>query len=149
MTMPGEEDNSILRHLIAACKDAEHGYRTAAQYAGPQELKSTLLDCAEQRARYAAELQVPLDRWGHHSETSGTIGGALQQGWAAIKSALTGGNEKAHLAECERHEEEASKQYEEALQQHLSADARALVLRQLQGIQEACARLRTLQSATS
>ena len=149
MTSPSGQDTSALKHLLAACKDGEHRYRTAAQYATPEQLKAILHGYAQQRAYYAAELQTALERRGGHSESSGTIAGALHQGWTRIKSAVAGGNDRALLAECERGEEAAREQYEEALKQPLSADLHELFARQLLGIQEAFDRIGALQRAAT
>jgi uncharacterized protein (TIGR02284 family) len=149
MTSPNGEDRSTLKHLFAACKDSERGYRNAAKGAEADELKSLLEGFAEQRAQDAADLQSALGRQGSHSESSGTISGALHQGWTSIKSAATGGNDKALLAECARAEDAAKTLSEQSLGRHLSAGVRELVARQLLGIQGASDRLRALDGAAS
>ena len=147
MTSANRAAVSALTALFQTCKDAESAYRTAAHFVKPEELKTLLEQYAEQRADYAAELHGVIERLGGHSGNSGTIGGALQRGWTKIQSAVTGGDEKALLAECGRGEDLARKQYEEALTQGLSADVQAVVRRQSAGIQEAQERLRALQGA--
>src|SRR5437763_9039101 len=105
----------VLKTLFERCRDGESGYRLAADHARDAGLKALLQDYAEQRAQFAAELQGELGRLGAHDHRTGTIAGALHQGWADIKSAATGGSDKALLAECERGEDAARKNYEEAL----------------------------------
>jgi uncharacterized protein (TIGR02284 family) len=134
MNTPNREVVSTLKTLFATCKDGENGYRMSAHHVQPEGLKTLLQGCAQQRAEYAAELRTALEGLGSQAVMAGTIAGALQQGWTNIQSAVTGGDEKALLAECVRGEELARKDYEDALQQDLSADVRALVQRQLAGI---------------
>ncbi len=136
-----EDDAPTLKGLFTVCKDSEHGFRVAADQAGDAGLKATLLGYAGERARYAEELQERLALRGEHPARPGTIPAALHQGWAAIKSALKGGDDAALLTECARGEVAAREAYEEALTRPLSADARQLVGRQLRGVQEACDRL--------
>jgi uncharacterized protein (TIGR02284 family) len=147
MTSPNREVVWTLRDLFQTCKDGEHGYRTAAHFVKPEERKALLEGYAQQRAGYAAELHDAIERLGGHAGTSGTMAGALQQGWTRIQSAMTGGDEMALLAECGRGEESARKQYEEVLTQDLSADVRVLVQRQLAGILEAHDRIQALDVA--
>ena len=146
MTSSSGQDHSTLKNLFAACKDDENGYRAAVKHVKDEGLKSVLHDYADQRAQYAAALQGALGALGSHSESSGTIAGALHLGWATIKAAATGGD-NALLAECVHGEEAARERYEKALTEHLAPEARELIGRQLRGIQAACDHLRELQGA--
>jgi uncharacterized protein (TIGR02284 family) len=149
MTSSSGQDHSILKHLFAACKDDENGYRSAVKHVKAEALQAMLHGYADQRAKYAAALQSALEERGGHSESSGTIAGALHLGWATIKAAATGGDDNALLAECVRAEEVARDRYEKALTEPLAPDVRELVGRQLRGIQAACEHLRALQAAAS
>jgi uncharacterized protein (TIGR02284 family) len=51
-----------------------------------------------------------------------------------VKSAVTSCDEHAILAECEREEEVVKKNYRDALNKELSADVRAVIGRQYQGV---------------
>jgi uncharacterized protein (TIGR02284 family) len=51
-----------------------------------------------------------------------------------VKSAVTSCDEHAILAECEREEDVVKKNYRDALNKELSADVRAVIGRQYQGI---------------
>jgi uncharacterized protein (TIGR02284 family) len=119
----------------------------AAARARDAELKALFQAFAEQRAEIAAELQGELALLGAHAHKSGTVAGALHQGWTQIKSAVTGGSDKALIAECERGEEVTSEHFEEALGQDLPPGLQALVRRQLMALKEARDRIRALEVA--
>lgn len=136
-----------LRRLFEACKDGESGYRLAAGHARGAELKALFQGYAEQRARFAAELQGELGRLGTQDRKTGTITEALHEAWTGIKAAVTGGSDQALVAECERREDAAKKHFEEALRHELPADVQALVRRQFAAVQEAHDRIRALELA--
>jgi uncharacterized protein (TIGR02284 family) len=141
---------ATLNNLIETCKDGENGYQTAAHCVKNDDLKALFASYAKQRGLYAAELQGEVSRLGGDPEKTGSIAGALWRGWTNIKSAVTGGDEGAVIAECERGEDSAKKNYEEALHEGgLPADVQAMVERQYAGIKEAHDRIRALEVATS
>ena len=73
----------------------------------------------------------------------------LHRGWVDIKSTITGMDEGAVLAECERGEDVAKKAYEEALAKDLPGDIRSIVERQYQGVRQHHDRVRQLRNAVS
>jgi uncharacterized protein (TIGR02284 family) len=79
----------------------------------------------------------------------GSIGGSMHRGWTNIKSAITGMNEHAVLAECERGEDAAKAAYEAALQKNLPADVRTILDRQYQGVKANHDRVRNLRNAAA
>ncbi len=56
MTSPNREVVWTLRDLFQTCKDGENGYRLAAHFVKPQQVKALLEGYARQRGGYAAEL---------------------------------------------------------------------------------------------
>jgi uncharacterized protein (TIGR02284 family) len=149
MTSTERELIATLKRLFQSCKDGENGYRVCAKYIKADGLTELLDGYAQRRAQYAAELQSELGRLGGHSESTGTIAAALEQGWTRVKSAFTGGDDNALLAACEHGEEVARQQYEEALKQDLPADLRALFERHCEGVGEAERRIRALEPVAS
>ncbi len=63
----------------------------------------------------------------------GSVLGALHRRWVNVKTAITGKDEAAVLAECERGEDMAVVAYKDALAQDLPSDVRKLIERQYQG----------------
>src|SRR5947209_672049 len=114
MALPTREVVSTLNTLIETCKDGDEGYQTAAKRVANTDTNTLFLSYSQQRAQFAAELQGEVQRLGGDPEKTGSIAGAFWRGWTNIKAAVTGGDEAAIIAECERGEDAAKKNYEEA-----------------------------------
>lgn len=144
-----DNDNlvSTLNNLIETCKDGENGFRTAADGIKNGELKTLFLTYAQQRAQFAAELQGEVRRLGGDPEDSGSVAASLHRGWINIKSVVTGEDEGAIISECERGEDSAVKNYQEALKEDLPGDVTTIIERQYTAVKEAHDRIRALEKA--
>jgi uncharacterized protein (TIGR02284 family) len=146
-----DNDNviSTLNNLIETCKDGQNGFQTAAEGVKRSDLKSLFAEYALQRSKFAGELQNEVTRLGGDPENTGSVAATLHRGWINIKSAVTGADENAVIAECERGEDSAVSNYQDALNdQNLPADIRSIVERQYTQIKEAHDRVRALERAT-
>jgi uncharacterized protein (TIGR02284 family) len=132
--MNNDEVVSALNDLIETSKDGEEGFRTCADDIKDPQLKNLFLNRAQSCATAAAELQQLVRTYGGDPETSGGLGGALHRRWVDIKAAITGRNDEAVLAECERGEDVAVRSYRNALEKALPPEVRAAVERQYQGV---------------
>ncbi|HEX8422098.1 MAG TPA: PA2169 family four-helix-bundle protein [Pyrinomonadaceae bacterium] len=140
---------SVLNSLIETCKDGQNGFQTAADGIKRSEFKSLFYQYSQQRAQFAGELQQEVRRLGGDPEQAGSVAATLHRGWMNIKSAVTGEDENAVLAEAERGEDMAVASYRDALaDQSLPADVREIVERQYAQVQEAHDRVRNLERAT-
>lgn len=146
--MDNDQVISTLNNLIETCKDGQEGFRTAAEGVRNSELKTLFLTYSQQRAQFAGDLQNVVLRLGGDPEKSGSVAATLHRGWIDIKSAVTGEDEGAVIAECERGEDSAVRNYEEALKEDLPADIRAIVEEQFTRVQEAHDRVRILERAS-
>jgi uncharacterized protein (TIGR02284 family) len=143
-----KEEKTVLNDLIETLKDGQEGFKQAAESVSNPKLKSLFRDYAEQRSRFATALQSEARRHGETDpETDSSASGALHRGWINLKSALTGGDEHAILAECERGEDSAVEEYKKALGDGLSPSAQELVSRQFTEIKAAHDRIRSLRDA--
>ena len=136
---------SVLNNLIETCKDGELGFKTAAEGLKRSDVKSVFLEYSRQRALMVRELQEEVRRLGGDPEKSGSMSGSLHRGWLDIKSAITGKDDHAVLAEAERGEDVAKSAYENALKESLPASAQTLVLQQAALIRQAHDRVRDLR----
>ena len=146
-----DNDNviSVLNNLIETCKDGQNGFQTAAEGVKRSDLKSLFYQYSQQRAQFAGELQDEVRRLGGDPAKAGSVAATLHRGWINIKSAVTGEDENAVLAECERGEDSAVANYQDALNdQNLPTDVRAVVERQFAQVKEAHDRVRSLERAT-
>ncbi|HEX8775854.1 MAG TPA: PA2169 family four-helix-bundle protein [Pyrinomonadaceae bacterium] len=149
--MATDKDNAIstLNNLIETCKDGQNGFQAAADGVKNNDLKTLFHTYSRQRAEFAGELQAEVGRLGGDAEKTGSLAASLHRGWIDIKSAVTGEDENAVISECERGEDSAVRNYEDALrEQDLPADVRAIVERQFAQIKEAHDRIRSLERAT-
>ena len=143
-----KKENTVLNNLIETLKDGQEGFKQAAESVRNPALKSLFSEYSQQRSRFATSLQAEARKLGEEKpETSSSATGALHRGWINLKSAITGGDEHAILAECERGEDSAVEEYKKALDDSLSPSAQELVSRQFAEIKAAHDRIRSLRNA--
>jgi len=149
--MATDNDNTIstLNNLIETCKDGENGFRTASDGVKNQELKTLFLTYSQQRAQFASELQEEVRRLGGDPEQTGSVAASLHRGWINIKSAVTGEDEGAVISECERGEDSAVRNYQDALKENLPSELQTTIQRQYTQVKEAHDRIRALEKADS
>src|SRR5918911_2074870 len=139
---------STLNDLIETCKDGQEGFRQAAEGVKHGELKTLFHTYSQQRAQFAGELQGEVRRLGGDPEKTGSVAASLHRGWIDIKSAVTGEDEGAVISECERGEDSAVKNYQDAINAGLPDNLRAIVERQYTQVKEAHDRIRALERAS-
>jgi uncharacterized protein (TIGR02284 family) len=138
---------STLNDLIETCKDGANGFREAAGAVTNADAKALFTSRVPAIEQAAAELQAEVRRLGGDPETSGSVAAAVHRRWIDLKAAVSGRDEAAILTECERGEELAVKDYENALKTDLPAEVRAVVERQYQGAVANLERVRALGRA--
>jgi uncharacterized protein (TIGR02284 family) len=140
---------STLNELIQTCKDAEHGFQSAALLVDDLNLRHLFESYAQQRAEFAAELQIEVRRLAGDPVEGGHATAALHRSWMDIKSDLSGSDEGAIIAECERGEDQTTREYQGALDSGLPGDVRSIVERQYLQIKEAHDHMCSLERAHS
>jgi uncharacterized protein (TIGR02284 family) len=133
----GDRDDviDVLKDLVETCFDGEYGFRTCADQAKRQDVKSVLMQRAEDCRRGAQELAGKIHELGGKVSDGGSAMGAVERGWVAVRTTLTKYDDKAVLEECERGEDNAKARYRKALQKPLPADVKLIVERQMQGVE--------------
>jgi uncharacterized protein (TIGR02284 family) len=127
---------NTLNELIETCRDGQNGFKEAAENVKNPELKSFFNQIAAERAQFITELQLEVRRLGGDPEKSGSTAGTLHRVWMDIKGTLTGKDDHAILAECERGEDSAVNTYKNALKENvLPTNIRPLAERQFRSIQ--------------
>lgn len=140
---------STLSQLIQTCKDGEKGFETAAQAVNDPNLRHLFESYSQQRSEFAAVLQLEVQRIAKDPPQEGHLAATLHRGWMDLKAAVSGRDEGAIIAECERGEDLAVKAYETALAAPLPNDLRAVVERQFIKVQEAHDQVRSLERVHS
>src|SRR5258708_35202271 len=140
---------STINGLIETLKDGEKGFKEAAEAVKDPQLKSLFQEYAQQRSRFATELQTQARNLGESDpEKTSSTAGAMHRAWINLKSAVTSGDDKAILSECERGEDSAVHEYQEAMQDGLTGPAREIAARQFTEIKSAHDRVKQLRDAT-
>ena len=144
--MNNNEVISILSDLIETCKDGEECFRDAAEHIANSEFRRLFSIFVQQRAQFVQELQAEINRLGGDSSKVVGIGGKLHRTWMNLKSAVVR-DEASIISECQREEESAVNDYQEALKADLPLDVQYVVKRQYMDIKDAYDRIRILQRA--
>jgi uncharacterized protein (TIGR02284 family) len=139
---------STLNDLIETLKDGEEGFRSSSEKVTNPEIRAELLNLANQRASFARELQSEVTAIGGEPASSGSTSGAIHRGWIGLKAALTGNDDHAILAEAERGEDSAVKNYRDALSKDLPSDIREVIDRQFRQVAIAHNQVRALRDGT-
>src|SRR5437868_12789309 len=138
---------STVNSLIETLKDGQHGFKEAAEAVKDPQLKSLFNEYSLQRSRFAGELQNEAIRLGESKpEDSSSVAGTMHRAWMNLKSAVTSGDDHAILAEGERGEDSAGKEYRDAMgKEELSSLARQIVSHQYTQVQDAHDRIKQLR----
>ena len=143
-----EKAISTINSLIETLKDGEKGFKEAADAVKDPQLKTLFQEYSQQRHRFASELQNQARTLGEFKpEKSSSAAGAMHRAWINLKSAVTSGDDKAILSECERGEDSAVHEFEEAMQDGLTGQVREVVARQYSEIKSAHDRVKHLRDA--
>lgn len=145
--MANEDVISTLNGLIETCKDGQDGFKVAAEGVERSDLKSTFYELAQQRSQFAGELQGLVRELGGDPESTGSTSAALHRGWINIKSIVTGKDDLSILEECERGEDSAKKNYEDAAKSTLPSNVGSVVQQQATQVKAAHDRVRDLRNA--
>lgn len=149
--MAGSVDQtaSTLNRLIQTCKDAENGFLSAAGAIDDPNLRRLFESYSQQRAEFAAELELEVRRLAEDPVESDHATDALHRSWVDMKPGLTGREEGSIISECERGEDMAVRSYEKALDSGLLPDLRLVVERQFLQVKQAHDQIRSLERAHS
>ena len=138
-----------LNELIETCKDGEQGFQSAAQLVDDLNLRRLFESYAQQRAEFAAELQIEVRRLAADPVEGEQSAETLHRGWVGSKAEISGRDEGAIILECERSDDKVVRQYQEALEAGLPSHLHMIVERQFLEIRQAHDQVRSLERAHS
>lgn len=139
--MAQHSERAVLNHLIDTHRDAERGFRTAAEHVNSAQLRTLLLTLAEQRRQFADALLPHAQRLGEDRVSNGTRAAAVHRAWIHLKASVAADPNRAVLGEAARGERFALAAYDEAIQDILSPDVRDLVEEQHQDVHAAAVQI--------
>ncbi len=148
-SMGNDEVISTLNNLIETSRDGQEGFREAAEGVERSDLKTFFNACSLERAGFVGELQGLVRELGGEPADDGSFAGAIHRGWIDIKSAIAGRDDEAILAECERGEDSAKSNYNDALRQGLPENVRRVVETQAVSVRDKHDRIKALRDFTS
>lgn len=124
----------VLNDLIETSKDGQYGFQSCAEHAKSTALRDVLLARASECQSAVSELQVLVSQCGGKPDDGGSVSGAIQRGWVAVRGTLAGYTDVGILQECERGEDVAKARYAKALEKPLPEPIATIVERQYQGV---------------
>jgi uncharacterized protein (TIGR02284 family) len=149
--MSNNEVISILNGLVQTCKRGEEVFRSAAENIRNSEFRRLFNIFAQQRTQFISELQVEIHRLGGDVGTAPTpTATTTSQKTIPFNRPSVGSelrDEASIIAMCQREEEAAVNDYQEALKADLPLDVQYVVKRQYMDIKDAYDRIRILQRA--
>jgi uncharacterized protein (TIGR02284 family) len=123
-----------LEKLIETCRDGQNGFRDSAEHVKNPELKAFFNELSLERARFAGDLENEAVRLGKRDvDRKGSTTAAMHRTWIDLKASLGGGDESI-LSSAETGEDNAKKNYREAIEKPLPADLLGLIRQQAQSI---------------
>jgi uncharacterized protein (TIGR02284 family) len=144
--MNNNEVIAILNDLIETCRDGQESFQVAAENIRNSEFRRLFNIFSQQRAQFISELQAEVHRLGGDASKAGSKTGPLHRTWISLKTSAAR-NEGSIIVECQREEEAAVNDYQEALKADLPLDVQYVVKRQYMDIKDAYDRIRILQRA--
>ena len=140
---------AAIEKLISINRDAEQGFRAAADAVPDGPLKKQFVELSGQRANFASQIQDGLRKIGFEPVNPLGAAGTLHGMWMSLKGAVMANKAHVILEEIESREDLSLKIYAEALPLILQPELRATVEKQYAMIQESHARIRTMRDETA
>jgi len=120
-------DEKVTKDLLETLEDGHDGYTKGAEKLdglSQPSLVTTFREFADQRRRFADELQGMAKSYGDDPDRSGSVAASLHRGWLTLTDALSKDDAKAVLAVAQQGDEHAVMEYEKALEEDISAGLR-------------------------
>ena len=138
---------SNLNELIKVCRDSESGFRECAHHSQADNLTELLNRHADETQANIEELQGFVREMGGKAESTGSVVGALQRGWATVRGTLAGHSPESLLAECERGQDALVTAYNTAQEKNLPEEVFEVVKQQAEGVRQNHARIQELRDS--
>ncbi len=138
-----------LQALTRLLIDSERGFKEAASSVKHDEVALLFRSFVGERARMATVLQDLVRDHGDDGTTSGTMAGTVHRSWLDLRSALSGQDTFAVLAEAERGEGYLKAQFQRVLKLHWPKSIRVILSAQDVSIEEAYRKVRELRDSFS
>lgn len=145
-------DAAVTKELMQTLEDGRDGFSAGADRLdkdGETALAQTFRELGDNRGRLADELRGLAASYGDQIDESGTLAAKVHRGWMAVKDALSGSDPDGVLDAAEQGEAHAVSEYEQALDDDISPEFRAVLQRQLNEIRAAHDQVKVLRDSRS
>jgi uncharacterized protein (TIGR02284 family) len=123
-----EHDVDLLNTLIATTLDSVKGFQESAEDTKNPSHEQFFREMSQERSQVASELQAHVRSLGGDPRTESSTAGAAHRTWVNLKSAITGGDEKAVVNEVENGEDYIKNKFETAISDDkISPETRGLL----------------------
>lgn len=134
---PNEREVDMLNDLIKTTIDSVDGYRSAAEDAEHSQYRTIFFDRANERSEVATQLQSYVRELGGEPTTDGSVLAGAHRMFMNLKSAVTGNDDAAVVAEVERGEDHIKDMFEKAMiDSDISPETRAVIDRCYQSVKQ-------------
>ena len=149
--MNNTEVISMLKNLIKTCGRGQSGFQNAAESIQNSEFRRLFNIFSQQRIQFMTELQSEVNRLGGdmsgYKDAVKTPDHAFRSQSSSAKMSVVIRDQASVVKECQREEEAAVNDYQEALKSDLPLDVQYVIKRQYMDIKDAFDRIRILQRA--
>lgn len=148
--MPGtlQDFAQAVHDVISTCRDAEQGFRGAAQAVKETAMKEMFLQYSAQRAQFAVELQAAVKALGFDATDPQGLGGMMHASWISLKSMVTKHDLHGILVEVERAEDWSLNTYRTALGTTMPLEIGSVIRKQFEEVQAAHDRIKGLRESS-
>ncbi|HEX8388040.1 MAG TPA: PA2169 family four-helix-bundle protein [Sphingomonas sp.] len=141
-------DITVLNSLIKTLNDSVSGYQESAKDIGNQRLATLFQERAQERQQVVTKLQAEVARLGGDPNSSGSLLGGAHQIFLDMKSAITGKDDNAVLAEVQRGEEYLRDKFDTALADaNLGASTRSVLEQAAQSVRQGADQVKQYNTA--
>jgi uncharacterized protein (TIGR02284 family) len=142
-------DYTAIKEVVAICRDAEQGFRGAANAAHTPALKALFDTLSIERGEFANELVKVGRSMNMEIPNPSGIGGTFHAGWIELTGALSGHDEHAILRQVLRGEEMSVNTYRKALAMSLADGVRQILQRQAAQVEKSYNQVLSLRDGTA
>ncbi|WP_373516213.1 PA2169 family four-helix-bundle protein [Pricia sp.] len=132
MSTKHEEMVDQLEEILEKNRDAEKGYKKAAENADSISLKSYFEKKARDRKSFNDSLKRELVANYDKIDDDGSFGGTIHRTWMDVKAFFSGDNDESMLEEAIRGDKSAVEEYEEVLEDTTLPSSIATLIRDQQ-----------------
>jgi uncharacterized protein (TIGR02284 family) len=144
MPMSNEEVVAVLNELLETCFDGLDGFRTAISTLKRDDVIAFCESRIQRIDEAAADLFTAIRHLGGHPAEHGHPAARVHRGWIHLRAAVGSSGDDAILSEMERGEEQAAKNYQDAVKKPLPPAVMDMVRDQAQGADENLERVKSL-----